>query len=158
MCVFKFVACFWTSFLLLHCLVQIRHECFCLVLSYFALPCLGVISWRTALFWRLNIWVDLGKRGGGWARRSTGRRTCDQDIFVIWGNNLNIYLLNKWKEMIKKWPASKYNRTKQTVWTSDQHINYLILISDCTMARTIIDNKKSLSICKMRSALISHPS
>lgn len=64
--VFKSFACSWDSFLILHCLVQIRYECFCLVLSYFLLPCLGIISWRHSLLWRLNREGGYRKRGGGW--------------------------------------------------------------------------------------------
>lgn len=39
-----------TLILLLHCLVQLGYERFCLDLLYLILLCLAVISWRPVLF------------------------------------------------------------------------------------------------------------
>lgn len=59
-----------------------RYEGFPLVLLYAILPCLAVLSWRSALFKRgKGGRVDLEERGGGeGARRSRERRNCSWNV------------------------------------------------------------------------------
>jgi hypothetical protein len=59
-----------TLFLLLGYLVQPWYEGFCLILLYFVLPHLLVVSWRPALFWR-EMEGELMERGG--TRRNRGK-------------------------------------------------------------------------------------
>lgn len=67
---------FGTLFLSLGCLDKLHYEGFCLVLLYFVLSCLVIVSWRPALIWRKMMRgdVDLGKRRDGRSLAESGKK------------------------------------------------------------------------------------
>lgn len=91
-----------TLFLLLGCLVQPCIWGLWLVLFYFVLSCLDVVSWWLALFWRdTEGGVDLGKR---WsvcsALKWMGRGNCGSEVWEKHLSSVFVFFLKKENKVI----------------------------------------------------------